>query len=60
LYKTNPPKNATAQQSMELDFSHADAANTAVLNQILWRDAKGDVPMPEVKHGVIRESGDKD
>ncbi len=59
LYKTNPPKNATAQQSMELDFSHADAANSVVLNQILWRDAKGDLPMPEVRHGVIPE-GDKE
>jgi DNA-binding beta-propeller fold protein YncE len=60
LYATNPPKNPTAQQSLELDFSHADAANTAVLNQILWQDVKRDVPMPEVKHGVIPESGDKD
>jgi DNA-binding beta-propeller fold protein YncE len=60
LYATNPPKNPTAQQSMELDFSHADAANTAVLNQILWRDARGDAPMPTPKHAVIPESGDKD
>ncbi len=60
LYATNPPKNPTAQQSMELDFSHADSANTAVLNEILWRDAKGNVPMPEPKHGVIPVAGDKD
>lgn len=53
LYATNPPKNATAQQSMELDFSHADSANTALLNAILWRDRKGDAPMPESKHTMI-------
>ena len=60
LYATNPPKNPTAQQSMELDFSHADAANTAVLNRILWRDIKGATPMPESKHTVIPQGEDKD
>ena len=53
LYAINPPKNPTAEQSMELDFSHADSANTTILNAILWRDRKGDQPMPESKHSVI-------
>jgi DNA-binding beta-propeller fold protein YncE len=53
LYAINPPKNPTAEQSMELDFSHADSANTTILNAILWRDRKGDQPMPESKHNVI-------
>ena len=53
LYAVNPPKNPTAQQSLELDFSHADSANTAVLNQILWRDRMGDIPMPASRHTMI-------
>jgi hypothetical protein len=53
LYAINPPKNPTAEQSMELDLSHADSANTTILNAILWRDRKGDQPMPESKHSVI-------
>ena len=60
LYATNPPHNPTAKASAELDFSHADQANTGVLNQILWRDRKGDVPMPKPKHTVIPEGGDDD
>jgi hypothetical protein len=36
-----------------MDFSHADAADAATLNRILWQDRKGDVPMPEPRHTVI-------
>jgi len=61
LYAINPPKNPTAQQSLELDFSHADSANTAVLNEILWRDRMGNTPMPASRHTVIpAASGDDD
>ena len=38
-----------------MDFTRPDAANPAVLNAILWRDRKGDAPMPAVKHTVIRQ-----
>ncbi|MDT8069294.1 MAG: phosphoesterase [Terriglobia bacterium] len=55
LYATNPPNNPGAKQSADLNFAHADEANTAVLNQILWRDRKGNVPMPTPKHTVIRD-----
>jgi hypothetical protein len=58
LYATNASNNPGAKQSAELNFAHADEANTAVLNQILWRDRKGDVPMPLPKHTVIPEDGD--
>jgi hypothetical protein len=61
LYAINPPRNPTAQQSLELDFSHADSANTAVLNEILWRDRMGNTPMPASRHTVIpAASGDDD
>jgi DNA-binding beta-propeller fold protein YncE len=55
LYLVNPPRNKGAATSMKLDFSHADAANAAVLNRVLWQDRKGDVPMPAPKHSVIHE-----
>jgi hypothetical protein len=34
-----------------MDFSRPDAANPAVLNAILWRDRKGEAPMPTIKTG---------
>lgn len=58
LYATNAPNNPGAKQSAELNFSHADEANAAELNQILWRNAKGDIPMPKPKHSIIPESGE--
>ena len=36
-----------------MDFTHPDAANPAVLNAILWRDRKGDQPMPAAQHKVF-------
>ena len=53
IYQANPPNAPGAKQSAKLDFSVADAADTSVLNAILWRDAKGDVPMPAPKHTVF-------
>ncbi len=46
LYKTNPPKGQGAAASAKMDFTHADRADTATLNLILWRAAKGEAPMP--------------
>jgi DNA-binding beta-propeller fold protein YncE len=45
LYQMNRPRDEGAKESLRLDFSRPDAANAAVLNAILWRDRKGDVPM---------------
>lgn len=36
-----------------LDFSHADAVDTVLLNQALWKDRKGNVPMPPPQHNVF-------
>jgi hypothetical protein len=49
LYQTNPPKGRDAEESLRLDFSRPDAANAEILNAILWRDRKGNAPMP-VEH----------
>jgi hypothetical protein len=36
-----------------LDFSQADAADATVVNQFLWKDRMGDIPMPAPQHNVI-------
>jgi hypothetical protein len=53
MYKVNKRNGADAKQSAELDLSHADAADPAVLNAIVWRAVKGNVPMPEPVHNVF-------
>ncbi len=41
---------------MSMDFSHADAVDTAVLNQVLWHDRMGATPMPASQHNVFAAS----
>jgi hypothetical protein len=41
------------QEGANLDFSHADAVDAALLNHFLWRDRKGDIPMPAPEHNVF-------
>jgi DNA-binding beta-propeller fold protein YncE len=55
LYQANPPKAPGAKESARMDFSHADAADAAQLNAILWRACKGTIPMPKPVHRVIRD-----
>ncbi len=54
IYQANTASSPMAKQSSELDFSVADAADHTVLNTILWKAAKGDVPMPQPQHTVFR------
>lgn len=53
LYRINAEKAAGAEASLKMDFSRADAVDTQALNRILWREAKGDVTMPEPRFSVI-------
>ena len=53
IYETNPAKGRGAEESRKLDFSRPDAADTKKLNAILWRDRKGNVPMPAPRHTVF-------
>jgi len=41
------------KEGKDLDFSHADAVETALLNKFLWKDRKGDTPMPLPQHNVF-------
>jgi hypothetical protein len=55
IYRVNPPHAPGAKASAAMDFSHADAADAATLNAILWKDRKGDQPMPAPRHKVIHD-----
>ena len=53
IYQANAANAPGAKQSAKLNFSVADAADASVLNAILWRAAKGNVPMPAPRHTVF-------
>lgn len=53
IYRVNPPKGPGAQISERMDFTHADQDNASVLNKILWRERKGNAPMPAPRHTVF-------
>jgi YVTN family beta-propeller protein len=53
IYQANAANAPGAKESAKLSFSVADAADANVLNAILWRAAKGNVPMPAPKHTVF-------
>ncbi len=46
IYAANPKKAPGAEESLKMDFRHADRAPTQKLNVILWKDAMGSKPVP--------------
>jgi hypothetical protein len=50
IYQMNQKKAPGAKESSRMDFSRPDAANAAQLNGILWRNEKGELPMPASRH----------
>ena len=57
IYQLNSAKAPGAKESSLMDFSRPDAAKASQLNAILWREAKGNVPMPAAKHSVFPQKG---
>ena len=53
IYQINEQES---KESAKLDFSRADAIDTAVLNKLLWEDRMGDLPMPAPQHNVFAPS----
>ena len=53
IYETNKRDTRGANESAKMDFSRPDAAGAVKLNEILWRDQKGDAPVPVAKHTVF-------
>ena len=61
IYAANPKKGPGAEESMKMDFTHADHADTQKLNVILWKDAMGDKPVPAMltpKRAKVRKDDD--
>ncbi|MCU1304407.1 MAG: hypothetical protein JWQ87_4691 [Candidatus Sulfotelmatobacter sp.] len=58
IYETNQRNARGASESAKMDFSRPDAAGAVRLNKVLWRDQKGNVPVPAAKHAVIPSGGD--
>ncbi len=46
IYTANKKDAPGAEESRKMDFRHADRADTQKLNVILWKDAKGNTPVP--------------
>jgi DNA-binding beta-propeller fold protein YncE len=46
IYTANPKHAPGAEESMKMDFRHADRADAQKLNVILWKDAMGSKPVP--------------
>jgi DNA-binding beta-propeller fold protein YncE len=53
IYQTNPAHARGTDASDKMDFTRPDANNAQLLNGILWRDRKGNAPMPAAKHTVL-------
>ena len=60
IYTANKKTAPGAQESMKMDFRHADRADAAKLNVILWKDAMGDRPVPAVLLHPIKSKEDDD
>jgi DNA-binding beta-propeller fold protein YncE len=61
IYTANKKTAPGAQESMKMDFRHADHADTQKLNVILWKDTMGDKPVPAMlKTRVKRTTKDED
>jgi hypothetical protein len=58
IYETNKREAPGANASSKMDFSRPDAAGAKRLNEVLWRDQKGDTPVPAPRHVVFPADGD--
>lgn len=59
-YGLNDPRRRLAKLSSQMNWSIADAVPYSVLNEILWKDAKGtDSKMPELKVSKIAVPGEQ-
>ncbi len=61
VYQANTPKSPGAKQSSRMDFTHEDRADAKKLNVILWRDAMGTQPVPQMllhPHKIRKDDDD--
>ena len=62
IYTANSKNSVDSEESMKLDFRHADRADTQKLNVILWKDAMGKAPVPAMltQHRAKQRKDDDD
>ncbi len=61
IYQANTGRSPGARASARMDFTHADQAPTGELNVILWKDAKGEEPLPaQLRHPAAHGAKDHD
>ncbi len=60
IYTANKKTAPGAQESMKMDFRHADHADTQKLNVILWKDTMGDRPVPAMLKVRVKRTKDDD
>src|SRR4051794_22722493 len=60
IYTANKKDAPGAEESMRMDFRHADRADTRKLNVILWRDAKGSAAVPAMLKVKVKRVKDDD
>jgi hypothetical protein len=53
IYEMNKRQAPGANVSERMDFSKPDSANAKTLNEVLWRDQKGDAPVPTSRHTLF-------
>ena len=58
IYEINKGNAPGGNESAKMDFSRPDAAGAGKLNEVLWREQKGDAPMPAPRHALFPASGD--
>ncbi len=51
IYRVNEKNARGAKESSKMNFSRPDAVDAKKLNAVLWKDVKGDAPMP-MPHGT--------
>ncbi len=59
IYTANTKKTVGARESSKMDFTHEDNQPTEKLNAILWKDAMGNKPVPDMLK-VHAKKADKD
>jgi hypothetical protein len=60
IYTANKKSAAGAEDSMKMDFRHADHADTQKLNVILWKDAMGNKPVPAMLKARVKRTAKVD
>jgi DNA-binding beta-propeller fold protein YncE len=60
IYTANKPSAPGAKESGKMDFRHEDRADPQKLNVILWKDAKGNAPVPAMLLTPVKRHKDDD